>query len=122
MEKVLYAKTHEWIKWSGEEVTIGISDFAQSELGDVVYINLPEPGDALVMDESFADIESVKAVSDIISPVTGTVLEINEALLTEPELINHDAANTWFIKVSNITEQEELMSQEEYLEFVKEGS
>ena len=122
MEKVLYAKTHEWIKWSGEEVTIGISDFAQSELGDVVYINLPEVGDTLVMNESFADIESVKAVSDIISPVTGTVLEINEDLLSEPELINHDATNTWFIKVSDITEQEELMSHEEYLEFVKEGS
>ena len=78
MEKILYSKTHEWIKWEGEEITIGISDFAQSELGDVVFVNLPEVNDTLTVGESFADVESVKAVSDIISPIDGEVLEINE--------------------------------------------
>ncbi|NLC05882.1 MAG: glycine cleavage system protein GcvH [Erysipelothrix sp.] len=122
MEKILYSKTHEWIKWEGEEITIGISDFAQSELGDVVFVNLPEVNDTLTVGESFADVESVKAVSDIISPIDGEVLEINEDLLDQPELINQDAQNSWFIKVTNVTNQDDLLTYDEYLQFIEEGS
>lgn len=122
MEKILYSKTHEWIKWEGEEITIGISDFAQSELGDVVFVNLPEVNDTLTVGESFADVESVKAVSDIISPIDGEVLEINEDLLDQPELINQDALNSWFIKVTNVTNQDDLLTYDEYLQFIEEGS
>lgn len=122
MEKILYSKTHEWIKWKGEEITIGISDFAQSELGDVVFVNLPEVNDTLTVGESFADVESVKAVSDIISPIDGEVLEINEDLLDQPELINQDAQNSWFIKVTNVTNQDDLLTYDEYLQFIEEGS
>ena len=122
MEKILYSKTHEWIKWEGEEITIGISDFAQSELGDVVFVNLPEVNDTLTVGESFADVESVKAVSDIISPIDGEVLEINEDLLDQPELINQDALNSWFIKVTNVTNEDDLLTYDEYLQFIEEGS
>ena len=99
----LYAKSHEWVVIDGDTATIGISDFAQSELGDLVFVNLPEPGDEVEAGESFADVESVKAVSDIYSPVSGTVAEINEELLDAPELINENANNAWFIKVEGIT-------------------
>ena len=118
---LLFAKTHEWLNDLGDGVAaIGISDFAQNELGGLVFVNLPEPGDEVVMGETFADVESVKAVSDIYSPVTGTVLEINEELLDQPELINDSAYDAWFIKVKDITEHGELMSAEEYEAFVAE--
>ena len=115
---LLFAKTHEWLNDLGDgTATIGISDFAQNELGGLVFVNLPEPGDEVVMGETFADVESVKAVSDIYSPVTGTVLEINEELLDQPELINDSAYDAWFIKVENITEKEDLMTEDEYKAF-----
>ena len=115
---LLFAKTHEWLNDLGDGVAaIGISDFAQNELGGLVFVNLPEPGDEVVMGETFADVESVKAVSDIYSPVTGTVLEINEELLDQPELINDSAYDAWFIKVENITEHSDLMTEDEYKAF-----
>ncbi|MDO4177247.1 MAG: glycine cleavage system protein GcvH, partial [Bacillota bacterium] len=100
----LYAKSHEWVVIDGDTATIGISDFAQSELGDLVFVNLPEPGDEVVAGESFADVESVKAVSDIFSPVSGTVAEINEELLDAPEMINENANDAWFIKVVGVSD------------------
>ncbi|MDR1525171.1 MAG: glycine cleavage system protein GcvH [Tannerella sp.] len=115
LENLLYAKTHEWVEFIDETtVRIGISDFAQQELGDLVFVNLPEVGDAVTAGIAFGDVESVKAVSDVISPVTGTVTEINEELLGRPELINEDAYENWFIKVEDIAEQSELMSPAEY--------
>ncbi len=115
---LLFAKTHEWLNDLGDgTATVGISDFAQNELGGLVFVNLPEPGDEVVAGETFADVESVKAVSDIYSPVTGTVLEINEELLDQPELINDSAYDAWFIKVENITEQSDLMTEDEYKAF-----
>lgn len=115
---LLFAKTHEWLNDLGDGVAaIGISDFAQNELGGLVFVNLPEPGDEVVMGETFADVESVKAVSDIYSPVTGTVAEINEELLDAPEMINDAPYDAWFVKVENITETEELMTEEEYKAF-----
>ena len=117
----LYAKSHEWVVIDGDTATIGISDFAQSELGDLVFVNLPEQGDEVEAGESFADVESVKAVSDIYSPVSGTVAEINEELLDAPELINENANDAWFIKVEGITAKaEELLSPEEYEAFCAE--
>ena len=112
--ELMYSKTHEWIRYEGDEAYIGISDFAQSELGDLVFVNLPEVDDQIEMGEAFGDVESVKAVSDVISPVSGTVLEINEALLDAPELINEKPYEAWFIKVGDITETDELMDADAY--------
>ena len=117
----LYMKSHEWVVIDGDTATVGISDFAQSELGDLVFVNLPEPGDEVTAGETFADVESVKAVSDIYSPVSGVIAEINEELLDAPELINENANDVWFIKVENVTEQaDELMAPEEYEAFCAE--
>ena len=110
-----YTKSHEWVKLIDEKTAlVGISDFAQSELGSIVFVNLPEPGDAVKTGESFADVESVKAVSDIFSPVTGQVIEVNEALADRPELINSDPYEAWLIKVENITETANFLSAAAY--------
>lgn len=115
---LLFSKTHEWVNMINDTTaTIGISDYAQNELGGLVFVNLPEEGDDVVMGDTFADVESVKAVSDIYSPVTGTVAEINEELLDAPEMINDAPYDAWFVKVENITETEELMNEEEYKAF-----
>ncbi|MBQ9059815.1 MAG: glycine cleavage system protein GcvH [Firmicutes bacterium] len=114
-----YTKSHEWVKLEGDIATIGITDYAQDALGDLVFVNLPEEGDNVEVEGVFADVESVKAVSDIYSPVTGTVCEINEELLDAPELINESAYDAWFIKVENVTDQAEFMTAEEYEEFVE---
>ena len=117
----LYMKSHEWVVIDGDTATVGISDFAQSELGDLVFVNLPEPGDEVTAGEAFADVESVKAVSDIYSPVTGTIAEINEELLDAPEMINENANKAWFIKVENVTEQaEDLLAPEDYEVYCEE--
>ena len=116
-----YTKTHEWIKEENGVVTVGLSDFAQQELGDLVFVNLPQVGDAVTAGEAFADVESVKAVSDVYSPVIGTVCEINEALLDAPESINQDPYGAWFIRVENVTGSVETLSAEEYEAMPKEG-
>lgn len=113
-----YSKSHEWIKDNGDGTfTIGISDFAQDALGDLVFANLPEEGDAVTVEEAFGDVESVKAVSDVLSPVTAEVVEINEELLDAPESINEDPYGAWFIKVANVTDTEELLDAEAYEAF-----
>ena len=109
-----YSRDHEWLSQEGDVAVIGISDFAQHELGDVVFINLPEVGDEVVAGEAFGDVESVKAVSDLISPVSGTVLEINQELVDSPELLNDDPYANWIIKVGNVTDTEELLSAAAY--------
>ena len=116
---LLYTKDHEWVKEEGGEYVVGISDYAQSELGDVVFVNLPEEGDSGTKGESFSDVESVKAVSDVISPLTGVVSAINEAVLDAPESINSSPYEAWFVKVKDVTDKEELLSAEEYEEFLK---
>ena len=115
-----YSKSHEWIKMDGDVAVIGISDFAQDALGDVVFINLPAEGDEVTAGESFGDVESVKAVSDLICPVTGVVCAVNEELLDAPELLNKDAYAAWIIKVENITDQEELLDAAAYEAFCAE--
>ena len=109
-----YTRDDEWLLEEDGVATVGISDYAQHELGDLVFVNLPEVGDEVVAGEAFADVESVKAVADVISPVSGEVLEINEDLLDDAALINEDAYAAWFVKVGNITDKEELLSADEY--------
>ena len=115
-----YTKDHEWMKMEGDIAVIGISDFAQDALGDVVFINLPEVGDTVTAGESFGDVESVKAVSDVNSPVTGVVVEVNEELNDSPENLNSDPYGAWIIKVEQITETEELLDAAAYEAFCAE--
>jgi glycine cleavage system H protein len=118
-----YSKDHEWVLVDGNKVKIGISDHAQEALGDVVFVELPEEGDEVTANESFGTVESVKAVSDVYSPVSGKVVEINEALLDSPELINSDPyGEGWMIAVEldDASQLDELMSAEEYEAFLKE--
>ena len=109
-----YSKSHEWIRMDGDVAVIGISDFAQDALGDLVFVNLPQVGDDVTAGEAFGDVESVKAVSDLMSPVTGTVAEINEELLDAPESLNNDPYGAWIIKVENVTDTEELLDAAAY--------
>ena len=115
-----YTKDHEWIKMEGDIAVIGISDFAQDALGDVVFINLPEVGDTVTAGESFGDVESVKAVSDVNSPVTGVIVAVNEDLADSPENLNSDPYGSWIIKVEQISETEELMDAAAYEAFCAE--
>lgn len=114
-----YSKSHEWVREDGDMVFIGLTDYAQSELGDLVFVNLPEEGDELTVGEAFSDVESVKAVSDVYAPVSGTVCEVNEELLDAPEKINEEPYDAWFVKVKDISEKEELLTAEEYQAFVE---
>ena len=109
-----YSRDHEWLRMEDGVAVIGISDFAQSELGDVVFVNLPEVGDEATAGEPFGDVESVTAVSALVCPVTGTVCAVNEDLLDAPELLNQDPYGTWIIKVENVTDTEELLTAAEY--------
>ena len=115
-----YAASHEWVKIENGIATVGISDFAQDALGDVVFINLPEVGDTVTAGESFGDVESVKAVSDVNSPVTGVIVAVNEELADSPENLNSDPYGSWIIKVESITETEELLDAAAYEAFCAE--
>lgn len=117
-----FTKSHEWVAYSDDTTAkVGISDFAQSELGDLVFINLPEVGDSFGLGDVFADVESVKAVSDIYAPVAGTVIAVNEDLLDNPELANEEPYEAWFVEIGDIEETEELISQAEYEKFIQSG-
>ncbi len=121
LENLKYTKSHEWVKFEDDTtVLVGITDYAQDALGGLVFVNLPETGDEVTAEEPFADVESVKAVSDIFSPVTGTVAEVNEELLDAPELINEDAYGAWLAKIEDVTVFADLMTADEYEEFLKE--
>ena len=116
----LYTESHEWVLFESETTaTVGLTDYAQSELGDLVFVNLPQVGDAVTAGETFADVESVKAVSDVYCPVTGTVAEVNEELLDAPQKINEDAFSAWLVKVENITDRETLMDADAYRALVE---
>ena len=113
---IRYSETHEYVRQEGEYGFIGVSDYAQKQLGNVVYVDMPEVGDELEAGEDFGAIESVKAASDLYSPVSGSVIEINEALIDNPRLINEDPMNNWIIKVemSDPSETGSLLSPEDY--------
>ncbi len=121
-KELKYTKSHEWVKeLSGGIVEIGLTDFAQSELGDLVFVNLPQPGDSVTAGETFGDVESVKAVSDVYSPVTGEVAQINEALLDSPQSINQAPYEAWFIRVKDVSGTVDLLDAAGYESAVKEG-
>ena len=115
-----YTKDHEWLKMEGDVAVVGITDFAQNALGDVVFINLPQEGDAVTAGESFGDVESVKAVSDVMSPVSGTISAVNSDLEDAPENLNSDPYGSWIIKVEDISDSGELMDAAAYEAFCAE--
>ena len=116
IEGLYYSESHEYVRVEGNIGYIGITDYAQEQLGNVVYVGMPEEGDEVTATEDFGAVESVKAASDLISPVSGTVLEVNEALEEQPELINQDAFANWIIKVElcDPSELENLMDAATY--------
>jgi glycine cleavage system H protein len=120
-----YAKSHEYVHLEGDVATIGITDYAQKELGDVVFVELPQPASVLDAADELGSIESVKAVSELFSPVSGEVVEINEALADNPALVNTDPyGDGWMVRIrlSDPTEVDELMTAEEYEEFIEKES
>lgn len=113
-KELKYLESHEWYKKEGSIGLMGISDYAQGEMGDVVFVELPEVGDEVTKDKECATVESVKAVFEIISPVSGKVVEVNEELLDSPEKINEDAFGSWFIKVEVSEESSKLIDADTY--------
>lgn len=122
IDGLYYSESHEFVKVEGDFGYVGITDYAQHELGNVVYVDMPEVDDEVEAGEDFGAVESVKAASDLVSPVSGTVVEVNEALEDEPGLINKDAFENWIIKVelSDKSELDNLMDANAYKEFINE--
>ena len=124
-EDLHYSKDHEWVRVEGNEAVIGITDYAQNSLGDVVYVELPKPGDEFAANESFGSVESVKAVSEVFTPVAGVVSAINESLADEPEKVNSDPyGDGWMIRVrmSHSGEVDSMLTAAEYEDFTKAES
>jgi glycine cleavage system H protein len=122
VEGLFYSESHEWVKVLDQTtVLVGITDFAQAQLGSVVFVDLPEAGNRVVKEQEFGAVESVKAASDLISPITGEIIQINDDLIGEPELVNSDAYAAWMIKVQldHPTELDSLMNSNEYQAFIK---
>lgn len=122
-EDLSYTKDHEWVRVKGEEATVGITDHAQNQLGDVVYVELPKVGDKFEASEPFGSVESVKAVSEIYMPLSGSVLKVNETLNDSPELVNEDPyGDGWMItiKIENASQVDGLLSAIEYEDYIKE--
>ena len=117
-----YTEEHEWIEVDGTSATVGITDYAQSSLGDIVFVDLPKVGDAVEAGKIFGSVESVKAVSDLYAPASGTVTAVNEELASAPEKINSDANRTWMLKLNltNAAEVDELLSAADYEKFISE--
>jgi glycine cleavage system H protein len=122
-EDLLYTKEHEWIKKEGNKVRIGITDFAQDELGDIVFVELPEVDEAVEADETFGSVESVKTVSELYAPVSGTIVEINEELEDSPELVNespYEEAWMMVVELDDESQLDQLLSAEEYQAIIDE--
>lgn len=121
LEGLLYSDSHEWVKVDGDIAVIGVSDFAQAEMGDITYVDMPDVDDEVTKGEDFGALESVKASSELYAPVSGTVVEVNSALEDAPELINEDAFANWIIKVemSDKSELDSLMDAAAYSEIAK---
>jgi glycine cleavage system H protein len=122
-KELRYSEEHEWVKVEGEKVRIGITDFAQSELGDIVFVELPEVGDEVKADEPFGSVESVKTVSELYAPISGKVVEVNEDLDDSPEFVNESPyEKAWMIVIepSDVKEVDNLMTAEQYIEMTNE--
>ncbi len=120
-KELKYSRTHEWVRFQEDGTAyIGITDYAQDQLGDLVFVNLPSAGDSLQVGESFADVESVKAVSDVNAPVSGTVKEVNEALADAPEKMNEAPYDAWFVLAEEVSDTDGLLTAEEYERFIAE--
>ena len=122
LEGLKYSESHEWVKVDGNVALVGVSDYAQKEMGDITYVDLPEEGDDVIAGEEFGALESVKAASDLISPVSGVVVAVNAALEDTPEAVNEDAYAAWIIKVemSNPADLDALMDAAAYKAYIKE--
>ena len=121
-ETLKYTKSHEWLKEEADgSYTMGLTDYAQKQLGDIVFVNLPMEGDPATAGEALADVESVKAVADVFSPVTGTVAAVNEDLMDEPQQINQAPYEAWIAKISDMTDTEELLTAAEYADFCEKA-
>lgn len=122
LDDIRYADSHEWVRLEGDIATVGITDYAQHALGDIVYVDMPEVGDEVTKGEDFGAVESVKAASDLLSPVSGEVVEINEALEDEPGLVNQDAFSNWImkVKVSDPSEIDTLLDAAAYAKICEE--
>lgn len=118
-----YTKEHEWVKVEGNVAAVGVTDYAQEQLGDIVYLELPEEGESVTKGDGFGVVESVKAVSDVYAPVSGEVAEINDSLKERPETVNEDAyGEGWLVKIdmANIEELDDLMDYKAYQAFIRE--
>ena len=122
LEGLKYSESHEWVRVEGDVAYIGVTDFAQKEMGDITYVDMPEEGDDVLAGEEFGALESVKASSELISPVSGTVLSVNAALFDNPEKVNEDAYGAWIIKValSTPSQVDALMSAAAYKDMIGE--
>lgn len=122
-ENLKYTKDHEWAKIEGDVAIIGVTDFAQSSLGDIVYIELPEKGSNLTKNSAFGVVESIKSVSDLYAPISGNVIDVNEELVGKPELCNQNAYLAWMIKVKlkSTSELTELLSAQQYKELIQQS-
>ncbi len=122
-KELKYTKEHEWVRLDGDSVVVGITDHAQDSLGDIVYVELPEEGSSVAKDEPFGVVESVKAVSDLYAPVSGSVTEVNDAIVDSPEVINEDPyGEAWMIRIelSSADELDDLLSAEDYEKYLEE--
>ena len=115
---LLYSKSHEWVRENDGAARVGITDYAQQELGDIVFVTLPEIGDEAAAGERIADVESVKAVSEVMSPLSGTIKEVNQALANAPEMINSDPYGAWFFEIAPISSRKELLSSDDYEKYI----
>lgn len=119
---LLYTKSHEWVRMENDAAVVGLTDYAQNALGDLVFINLPLAGDEITAGEQLADVESVKAVSDVFSPVSGTIETVNEDLLDHPEKINQAPYEAWIARIKPVTDRSALLTPKEYEDMIaKEG-
>jgi len=122
-DDLLYARTHEWVRKDGDAVVVGISDYAQEQLGEVVYVELPEVGASINVGEEMGSLESVKAVSETVAPVAGEVIAVNQQLEDEPNLVNEDSyGDGWIVKISGSPDEEDLLDAEAYKKHVEEES
>ena len=123
LKDLFYTEDHEWVKVEGDEAYIGLADFAQDSLGDIVYVELPEVDDEFEKEEGFAAVESVKAAADVYMPVDGVVVEINEDLLDDPALLNQDPYENWIVKIEmkDKAQLDDLMTAEDYEKFLEEA-